>query len=271
MPRVDRSASRPLPAAPRRAARIPALGAWLADAAGLALAILWRGLQPQSWRRPVREEAFRFADIACLQALPGIAVAAILAGGAVLAQALYWFARTGAEDVIPEAIAVIVIREVAPLLVGLLLVGRGGLIMLGELGTLVDEGQVREMTLRGVDPLLFLVLPRTAALMFAMFVLTVLFIVVSLTTGYMVASALDLVATRPRAFLEDLFIALGSHGALVLPLKAAAIGLTVGVTCTLTAWRAAAPGGRGARRSAAGFIRATLTVLLANTLLSLMI
>jgi phospholipid/cholesterol/gamma-HCH transport system permease protein len=139
---------------PARASVLRAIGGplrWLATAAGMAAAVVRQGLRPTSWRRPARAEFLRFMELAGVQNLPAVAVAGVLVGISLVAQGMYWLDQLGEQDFVFTVIAVVMIREIAPLVVGLLALGRGGLLILDELSELRRDGQWRALDVQGLD------------------------------------------------------------------------------------------------------------------------
>jgi phospholipid/cholesterol/gamma-HCH transport system permease protein len=246
---------------------VPDWLSWLALAGGVGAALFILALRPSSWRRPARVEFVRFLDLTAWRAVPAVTGAAVLIGIGLVAQGLYWLERFGDLDAVYTILATVLIREIAPLLVGLLVLGRGGLLILGELATMQREGQCRALDAQGVDPFLAIALPRVAALPVAMFSLSMLFVVVAQLAGYAVASALGVSRLPPERFVETMIQVLGAQGYLVLPLKSLLIGVAIGVVCLLTAverWREV---GRE-DPVPTGFLRAVLATFLATGLVS---
>jgi phospholipid/cholesterol/gamma-HCH transport system permease protein len=260
---------------PRRPGRLPwrtwlAPLRWLAMAAGMAGGVIRQGLRPVAWRRPVRTEFLRFMDLAGVQNVPAVAVAGLLVGISLVAQALYWLNRLGEEQLISTVITVILIRELAPLVVGLLAIGRGGLLILDELGEMQRNGQCRALDAQGVDPFLALIMPRVCALAISVFCLTIIFIVVASATGYAMAALLDVTQRSPIEFAVETFRMIGTAGYVVIPVKTLGIGLAIGVVCCLTAMerRRAATPDHG--QLPTGFMRSVLAVLLVSGLVSVL-
>jgi phospholipid/cholesterol/gamma-HCH transport system permease protein len=153
------------------------------------------------------------------------------------------------------------------LLVGLLVLGRGGLLILGEIASMQREGQCRALDAQGVDPFLAIALPRVAALPVAMFCLSMVFVVVAQVSGFMVASALGVSRLPPERFVETMIQAIGAQGYFVLPMKSLVIGVAIGVVCLMTAverWRDVDT----EDPVPTGFLRAVLATFLATGLVS---
>jgi phospholipid/cholesterol/gamma-HCH transport system permease protein len=239
-------------------------GHWLLLLAGLAYGALAEALSAPAWRRPVCAEFLRSLRAAALGGLPAMLVTAALIGLAMVYQALYWLEAAGERDLVGQVLAVVLVRELAPLLVGLILIGRTGTASLIELGAIRAGGPYQALEAMGIDPFRFLVMPRSLALALAGFALTMLFLAVALLTGFLAGSALGAVHLTLYDFLDEVLHAMGPGTYALVPLKSLAIGFAVGLVCCATALRSADAAADMARLMPRGFLRAVLATLLIN-------
>lgn len=241
---------------------------WLAMAGAVGAAVVVRGLRRSSWRRPARGEFVRFLELTAWRSLPAVTGAAVLVGIGLVGQGIYWSERIGDRTVVFATIVAILIREVAPLVVGLLVIGRGGLLILAELGGMQRDGQCRALDAQGIDPFLVVAMPRVLALPVAMFCLSISFIIVALAVGYLMARWLGIATVPYGQFVETMLRTIGTQGYLVLPGKSLLIGLAIGVVCVMTA--AYRSGDADAQQDLVpiGFLRAVLATFLATGLVS---
>jgi phospholipid/cholesterol/gamma-HCH transport system permease protein len=245
---------------------------WIVTTAAVGTAVLRQMVRPVTWRRPVRMEFMRFMVISGLQSIPAVAITAVLAGLGLLSQALYWLEQVGQNDEITLIILTILVREVAPLTVGLLAIGRSGLIILSELSRMREEGRLRALDAQGLDPLLLLVLPRVLALSLSTFCLTILFVTVAPLSGMLAALALGITRQPVDQILVSILSTIGSEGYAILPLKSLGIGFVVGLATCVTALEHSASRDEAAiTLLPAGFFRALLLTLMVNVLLSMMV
>jgi phospholipid/cholesterol/gamma-HCH transport system permease protein len=257
-----------LPARVARRVRLwPALWSlrWITASTGVGAAILRLMVRPVTWRRPVRDEFRRFMTVAGVQSVPAVLVAAVLVGFALLGQALYWLEQLGQSAGVGDIILTVLVREVGPLTVGLLAIGRSGLIILSELSRMRAEGQLRALDAQGVDPFLLLVVPRVLALAVSTFCLTVIFVVVAPAAGYLAGIGMGVVTAPLTDIVMNITRAVGGAGYAILPLKSLCIGFTVGVVCCVTALEVRAA------LLPTGFFRALAAAFLLNVLISMMV
>jgi phospholipid/cholesterol/gamma-HCH transport system permease protein len=200
---------------------------------GFGISVLLHGSNPITWRRTVREEFIEQCHRAGVKALPSITVTGALVGIAMVFQFVYWLSIFGQEDIVGTAIVLVVIREIAPLLVGLIVVGRSGIVMAVELGNMRSSGQTRVLKSQGIDPFLYLIVPRVLALSLCVFCLTITFIVVSLSAGYTMANVVGASNESPLQFINGVLGAMGPSDYVLIPVKTILIGFFIGlVTCT---------------------------------------
>ena len=205
----------------------------LARLMGFGVSVLVHGSNPKVWRRTVRDEFFRQCHRSGIKALPSIAVTAALIGIAMVFQFVYWLSIFGQEDIVGTIVVLIVVREIAPLLVGLITVGRSGTVMAVELGHMRSSGQSHMLESQGIDPFLYLVVPRVLALSVCVFCLTITFIVVSLSAGYVMSNVVGASNDSPLEFINEVLGAMGPSDYVLIPLKTVLIGYFIGlVTCT---------------------------------------
>ena len=161
-------------------ALVAALGRWVLalaqEVGGVVLlgARLLRALL--TWRRgaPDGREL-----VACLyrmgnRSLPIVAATALFAGGLMAIQAGTFVKKLGATSLAGWGAGYAVLREIGPILIGLMFSGRVGANTTAELATMTVTEQLDGLRALAIDPLRFLVLPRVLAMTFMLVVLTVL-------------------------------------------------------------------------------------------------
>jgi len=241
---------------------------WLFQVTGLAVSVVLMTPRRTSWRRTVRQEFARTLQGSVLGALPATAVTAVLIGAGLIYQALYWIEAAGQVDLLGRVIVVVLVRELAPMLVALIIIGQSGTATLIQLTQLRIGGQLRMLDSQGIDPFLLLVLPRVLAFTLAGFTLTILFIVITLFAGYAAANMIGFVKVTFWGYLDIIMRAVRATDFVLVPVKSLALGFIVGLVCCYTALIHA----RDATRVVAtGFVRAALAVFAVSGLLSLLL
>jgi phospholipid/cholesterol/gamma-HCH transport system permease protein len=108
--------------------------------------------------------------------------------GAVIALQFYvQLARFGAEDAVGLGLALVLLRELGPVVTALLFAGRAGSAITAEIGLMKSTEQLSSMEMMGVDPLHRIVAPRLWAGFICLPLLTAIFNVVAIYGGMVVA------------------------------------------------------------------------------------
>jgi phospholipid/cholesterol/gamma-HCH transport system permease protein len=233
----------------------------------LAFAVVREAVRRDNWRRTVRAEFRRILRQAVGGGLAPTLVTGALLGLAMVSQTLYWLAEAGQAGLIGSVLVTVIVRELAPLLVGFILLGRSGMVTLSEIATLRRGGQVEALAAQGLDPFLLLVLPRAWALAISAFTLAVLLVPVALITGFVASNLLGAVETTVWSFLDGVLRAMHAADFAVFPAKMIAIGLLVALTAIVTGFEARS-GENAALVLPRGFVRGTLAILVVSITLS---
>ncbi len=193
--------------------------------------------------RPARlrwREVLRHLDEAGTQAFPLTLLLGTLIGVILAFQSAIPLRRFGAEVFVPNLVGISLLRELGPLLAGVVLAGRTGSAFAAELGTMSVNEEVAALRIMGIDPMALLVLPRVLAGFLVMPVLSLLLCLSGLLgmTGVMMGLGFPLVTISEQ--VTSLVTVTDLAGGLV---KAAAFGLAIaGIGC-----RAGLGAGRGPR------------------------
>jgi phospholipid/cholesterol/gamma-HCH transport system permease protein len=236
----------------------------------LAAGVVAEALSPRAWRRPARLELRRVLRMTLIGSLPATIFVAALIGIGMVYQAIYWLRVAGQEGSLGNLLVAILMREVAPVLVGVVLLGRSGSAMLTELSQLQADRQIHALHALGVDPFQLVVMPRGIAFALASYTLGIVFMLVTLLIGFAIANLLGVVPTSLWTFLDTVLRAAAPSDFVVFPVKMLAIGLLISATACMTAM-AASPGDDVGQLISRGFIRGMLAIMLTSGLLSLAI
>jgi phospholipid/cholesterol/gamma-HCH transport system permease protein len=257
---------------------LAAIGRWaislvrpFIELSGLATAVLWQSCRPLNWRRTLVKEFLRQCYLIGIGSLSFILLSGLLIGLAMVVQFLYWLGLAGQRDLVGQVIVLILVREIAPLMVALILVGRSGSVNMVELGHVRATAQLRMLDAQGIDPFLFFILPRALAMAVSMFSLTVMFILTALATGYFVGDLLNPSDRNPIEFLNMILVEMGAGEYAIIALKPLITGLLVSlITCT-TGLSAGERAGQVAEVLPVGFVKSVLAVFLVSGTLTVLL
>ena len=108
--------------------------------------------------------------------------------GAVLALQFYTqLARFGAQEAVGVGLALVLLRELGPVVAGLLFAGRAGSALTAEIALMKTTEQLSSMEMMGVDPLRRILAPRIWAGLISLPLLTAIFNMVAIYGGVVVA------------------------------------------------------------------------------------
>ena len=229
--------------------------------------VLREAVRLGSWRRTVRYEFILTMRQATGGGLATTLITASLVGLAMVYEALYWLGVAGQAQLAGTVLVTVLLRELTPLLVGLILLGRSGMLTVAQLGMMQTGGEARAMQAQGIDPFLLLVLPRTLAFALGSFTLGILFGGTALVFGFVVSSAIGNAHTNLWSFLNRVLSAMSARDDLLVPTKLLVIGFLVGLSCCLTGL-GAAPNDELSQLLPRGFVRGILVILIASIALT---
>ena len=230
----------------------------------VGLTAMWRMLLLRTWRPTVRQEFVRHCWQVGIKALTATLLTAAIVGAALVFQLIYW--RREFDDVLgalnlETLLLLTLVREIAPLLVGLIVIGRSATVMITELVGLRTGGQIHMLEAQGIDIFDYLVVSRVAALAICSFALGVLFVLAALVVGQFLALATDATQFGLFEFLVRAASLLSPTEYLLLPLKTLSIGVLIGVVACVTAMRPTKIGSDVRELVPLGYMRAVVATL----------
>jgi phospholipid/cholesterol/gamma-HCH transport system permease protein len=132
-----------------------------------------------------------------------IIAASGLAVGFVLAlQGYYTLSRYGAAESLGLLVALSLVRELGPVVTGLLYAGRAGTSLTAEIGLMKAGEQLAAMEMMAVDPKSRVLAPRFVAGVIAMPLLAAIFSAVGILGGYVVG--VQMIGIDPGAFWSQM-------------------------------------------------------------------
>lgn len=133
-----------------------------------------------------REFANALMNIGWLS-LPVVGLTAIFTGGALALQIYSGGARFNAEAVVPQIVAIGMVRELGPVLVGLMIAARVTSSIAAEIATMKVTEQIDALITLSTHPMKYLVAPRVLAAFITVPMLVAVGDVIGIGGGYVVA------------------------------------------------------------------------------------
>ncbi len=118
-------------------------------------------------------DIFTQSDLIGVGSVPIVVLTGFFTGGVLALQSAASLAQFGAQAYTGRFVSLSMIRELAPVLTGLMVSGRNASGMASELGSMVVTEQIDAMRALGTDPMKKLVTPRMISTVVVLFLLTV--------------------------------------------------------------------------------------------------
>jgi phospholipid/cholesterol/gamma-HCH transport system permease protein len=201
-----------------------------------------------------------------------LSLALICAAGAtvgfVLGLQLYnTLSRFGATESLGTAVGLSLIRELGPVLTGLLVTGRAGSATTAEIGAMKATEQLDGLRMMAIDPIHYVAMPRALALAFTMPLLNALFIVFGIGGAYLIG--VERLGVDAGNYIGHLEAAVDFRDSVLQSIvKSAVFGVLLGLIAT---WRgyACEPHARGVSRATTStVVTASVCILLADFILT---
>ena len=118
--------------------------------------------------------------------LPVVGLTTLFTGGALALQIYAGGARFNAEAVVPSIVAIGMVRELGPVLGGLMVAGRVSASIAAEMGTMRVTEQIDALTTLSTNPFKYLVVPRLLAATITLPMLVLVGDIIGILGGYLV-------------------------------------------------------------------------------------
>lgn len=197
------------------------------EAGGMAL-LAWRVLVGLVTLKLDRRELLRNLHKMGVQSLPIVILTAFFTGGIMVIQSGIFVRRFGAYGLLGFGAGYATLREVGPILIGLMFSGRVGANNAAELGTMTVTEQLDGLRALAIDPVDFLVVPRVVAMMIALFCLVLAGDVVAIAGGALFGKLL--LNVELSSFVHSFADNLRPWDLWIGLVKAAAFGLAISIT-----------------------------------------
>lgn len=198
--------------------------------------------------------------------LPVVGLTALFTGGALALQIYAGGSRFNAESVVPSIVAIGMVRELGPVLGGLMVAARVASSIAAEIGTMKVTEQIDALVTLSTDPMKYLVAPRVLAATLAVPVLVAVGDSIGIWGGYLVGvTRLDF---NPATYLRNTVDFLEGWDIWSGLIKGAVFGFIVAVMGCFHGMRS----GRGAqgvgRATKQAVVAASVLILAANYILT---
>ncbi len=238
----------------------------LFEQTGLWFDALWRTV---AWAfRPPYDvgEWFRQMVRVGVDSIPVVFLTTMFTGMVMALQTHQGFARVHAEQFVASVVALAMLRELSPVLVGLMVTGRVGSSMAAEIGTMRVTEQLDALRALATDPMQYLFVPRVLAGVIMLPFLCILGDALGVYGGYLVS--VKLMNTNPVVYKQNTFQFLQLNDLWSGLIKAAVFGLILTLTgCVRGYYTTGGAEGVG-RATTYAVVSASLIILLTDFFLT---
>jgi len=174
-------------------------------------------------------------------------------------QGYHTLRRFGSEGELGTVVALVLVRELGPVLAALMVAARSGSAMAAEIGAMQATEQVDALTVMAINPVQYLVSPRVLAGLVSLPLLTGMFDVIGIWGGY--AVGVGLMGAPSGPFFNGITQNMNGHDIAIGVYKALVFGMVVMWVCCYKGYHAA--------RMATGVSRATTDAVVLSSVLIL--
>lgn len=172
-------------------ARLGRMGIAFTQSLGQSALLLWLALTAppdrlsREFRRLVTQLYFIGVNSVLIVMLSGLFIGMVLA-----LQGYTVLSRFGAVEALGQLVSLTLLRELGPVVAGLLFAGRAGSAITAELGFMKATEQISALEMMGVDPLAHVLRPRFLAGLISMPILAQIFNAVAISSAWLVSTEL---------------------------------------------------------------------------------
>ena len=171
------------------------------------------------------------AEMVGVQSLPVVILTALFTGMVLALQSYIAFHRFGAESMVAVVVSLSMLRELGPVLVGLMVAGRVGASFAAELGTMRVSEQIDALWTLSTDPVRYLILPRLIAATLMMPLLVIVADMIGIAGGYGIS--VYMLHQNPAVYIEKTTLYLQLSDLYSGLVKAVFFGMLIGlIGCT---------------------------------------
>jgi phospholipid/cholesterol/gamma-HCH transport system permease protein len=171
---------------------------------GEMVILLWRALLalPRSWRQrqKVYDQFFEIGNASLLM----VCILSFFIGGVIALQTGPIMVERGLTSAVGGVVGISICKELAPVMMSILIAGRIGSAMTAEIGSMRVYQEIDALRTMNINPIHYLVLPRLVAIAVALPMLVVFSILVGWLGGAFVSEANNRIAISFPAFFADL-------------------------------------------------------------------
>lgn len=168
--------------------------------------------------------------------LPVIGLTALFSGAVLALQTFSGFSRFSAESTIPTVVVLSIVRELGPVLSGLMVSGRVGSSIAAEIATMKVTDQIDALYILSTNPTKYLIIPKVLATTISLPLLVIVADFIGIMGGYLVS--IYKFGFNNISYIENTFKYLKAIDIYMSLTKAAFFGFTISLTACFFGYNA---------------------------------
>jgi phospholipid/cholesterol/gamma-HCH transport system permease protein len=187
----------------------------------LALPLAWRQ------RRKVLDQFFEIGNASLLM----VCILAFFIGAVLALQSGPVLVERGLGNYVGGMVGITMCKELAPVMISILIAGRIGSAMAAEIGSMQVYNEIDALRTMNINPVHYLVLPRMLALAFALPMLVIFAVMVGWLGGAIVAATNNSIAIPMQPYFENMREIVEVSDVVNGVFKSFCFALIIGVVC----------------------------------------
>lgn len=228
--------------------------------------------QTAQWifRPPFRVvQVIRAMEFIGVQSIFLISLTGMFSGMVLALQMAHALKAFGQQGLVGGIVAVSLTREISPVFAGLMVTARAGSALAAELGNMRVTEQIDAVTTMGVNPVQYLLSPRMIAAVLMLPLLCILYSMIGLAGGYLVA--VKLLQIDPGVFFDRMKAMASGDDIFMGLLKSATNGFLISAISTRQGYFATG-GARGVGQATTrAVVQSAVAILIANYVITSML
>jgi len=202
-----------------------------------------------------------------VNALPIVALIAFLIGFILALQSAAQLRQFGANIFVADLIAIAMVSEMGPLITAILVAGRSGSAITAEIATMKVSEEIDALTVMGVDPIPYLIVPKLYAIIITLPLLTVFANIIGILGGAIIGVTYLDIGFYP--FLKEVFSVLRYKEIVTGLVKSLTFSVIILLTATYFGFRVKGGAEGVGRVTTASVVASIFFVIVADSILGL--
>ncbi|MCH8861620.1 MAG: ABC transporter permease [Proteobacteria bacterium] len=198
--------------------------------------------------------------------LPVVGMTAIFTGAALAQQIYVGSARFNAEGTVAAVVVIAIVRELGPVLAGLMVAGRVSSAMAAEMGTMRVTEQIDALVTLSTDPYKYLIVPRLYASVLTLPLLVIVANLIGVFGGFLIAT--QKLGFSPTTYLQVTVDFLESVDVVSSLVKAAVFGFIIALMGSYHGYNSSGGAQGVGKATTNAVVSAFIMILLANLIIT---